>query len=155
MCNWKDDPTQSANPDLIKGANTLSLNQFRRMLKEPTPEEQAGLRERLLFNLACLASEALHTRYIINATKDEYLLPEELIENALWSVKRTLCGPGLSDGQSNALEQLMKEIDSDWDIHEIMCSSHWQSTIRLAQQCLRTFGVSEEEQERLAFGDVT
>jgi hypothetical protein len=37
--------------------------------------------------LANLASQLMQERYIANATKDEYLLPEEVLEDACWVLR--------------------------------------------------------------------
>ena len=34
VCFWKDDPTQSQNPDLSPGSNGVSLNQARKNFKK-------------------------------------------------------------------------------------------------------------------------
>ncbi|QTL41662.1 hypothetical protein HGO23_07820 [Xenorhabdus budapestensis] len=33
ICNWEDDPVQSANPDLTRGANSMSLNKAKNAFK--------------------------------------------------------------------------------------------------------------------------
>jgi hypothetical protein len=38
VCDWEDDPIQSAEPDYVGGANKMSLNQARKEWNDRSPK---------------------------------------------------------------------------------------------------------------------
>jgi hypothetical protein len=106
-------------------------------------------RDYICSRLANLASVSSQRHYITHATKDEYLLPEELLENAHDCIRRTrtisaACGalPEAAVQEILALEPLLLAITD-----EVLGSEHlvdgepaWICVRHQAARCLQLMG---------------
>lgn len=111
------------------------------------------MKTRLLRALARLASESYQLAYIVHANVDEYVLPEDLLEDAASLselVAREQYSDSFTEEQRSALLHLRDAIRregklllTDVSPEELVTGSQeWLALRRLAKQVLSMFGVS-------------
>ncbi len=115
--------------------------------------------ETVVQGLARLASLNLQRRYIVQATRDEYYLPEDLLESAHDLVRQvrerfSTCAD-VSDSTSRAifaLEPLLNAVvlpsDRTGLQHLVEHDPHWRAAREQAARCLETFDFDLVEFER-------
>lgn len=113
----------------------------------------------LLKGLAQLASRNYQYDYIVNGTKDEYVVPEELLDTVRGRIADALREPnGLTDQQYDdltALDALAKKaydavFDYDRDsLSTMVDSNEWSAMRELANRLLRDSGIQERDLEDL------
>jgi hypothetical protein len=115
-------------------------------------------RDSICKRLAYLASLTLQQRYINHATKDEYLLPEELLEDAHNCVRRMRTIPEARSALPGAavqaildLEPLLVAVTDD-----VICSERlvdgeptWSAIRRHAARCLEVMDFDLEKWEKM------
>jgi hypothetical protein len=108
-----------------------------------------------------LASIAYQRRYIVGGTKDEYVLPDELLESAYSSIQPILTRPEVSSTFSEAelscilkmlrcLDREGDKLPSDGSISNedlVENNAAWAAIRSTAQQCLNVLGVNLSEWE--------
>jgi hypothetical protein len=115
--------------------------------------------------LANLASEVMHERYIARATAAEYLLPEELLEDASDIVRLVKSESEIVAGlNSEAKREILKlapllaeeakqaVVESSKSVQELLQDPRWVALRQQAANCLKVlkFDLSAWEQRQLA-----
>src|SRR5262249_39840612 len=113
------------------------------------------MKKRIVDSIARLASLELQRRFIVNGTIDRYLLPEELLEEAISVLKLTAanldCRALVSDQEMTCIVSLLQflEVESPkLPIEETQFSNaelieqneSWLTIRNKAMECLTTFG---------------
>jgi len=88
------------------------------------------MRSRLLNDVASLASRRFHERYVVNGTKEQYAIPDEILEAALSSA-RTALGEkapisALSATEANAAIKFIADASdavSSLDLHDFVVTN--------------------------------
>ena len=109
----------------------------------------------LLKGLAQLASRDYHYDYIVNGTKDEYVVPEELLDTVRGRIAGALREPnGITQQQYDdltALDALAKKAyDAVFDygrdsLSTMVDSYEWSAMRELANRLLRDSGIQERD----------
>ena len=109
----------------------------------------------LLKGLAQLASRNYQYNYIVNGTKDEYVVPEELLDTVRGRIAEALRdSSGLSQQQHDhlaALDTLAKKAyDAVFDYNRdslstMVDSDEWSAMRELANRLLRDSGIQERD----------
>ena len=114
-------------------------------------------RDNICLSLADLASISSQRRYISHATKDEYLLPEELLDNAHDCIRRMRTLPSahgaLSDAAVQAildLEPLLLSVTNEVMKSERLVDGEptWRALREHAARCLEAMGFDLAEWEK-------
>jgi hypothetical protein len=113
--------------------------------------------QHVVAQIASLASLPYQERYIVNGTKDEYLLSSELLEDVSslrYSFDRAENRSVLTDAQRVSLGALIQLIDEvykylpEWKSHaqtaEIASDSTWQTIRVAANDTLKEFGLDAD-----------
>jgi hypothetical protein len=113
------------------------------------------MRNRLSKALSRLASTDYQRRYVLEATKDEYVLPEELVEDAESASQLALERSDLSDRERQALKLFLEAARSESAIlfsaptsptaskrGLIEASPSWQVVRKAAEECLERLELS-------------
>jgi len=90
------------------------------------------MRSRLLDEVAVLASERYQERYIVHGTKEQYVLPEEVLEAALGSAQNATQKPStasLSASEVDAVREFTQAVEA--------CSIDFQDLTSSNQQLIR------------------
>jgi len=101
--------------------------------------------------LSLLGSKDLQTRYCVNATADEYLLPEELLESAVHRAELSIKNGNIDEEQRQAIErflstadEVMKALSSDTSGPStpdlILNNLWWEKARAAASLCLDELG---------------
>jgi hypothetical protein len=120
------------------------------------------MKERLLRDLATLASERLQERYVINGTREEYLLPEEVFESALSSASSAVAPVAVSSLSPTERDATRKFVNELRDVSErlpledprisneelIMRNESWAAARSAAKVLLEQFGFDLGRWER-------
>jgi len=110
-------------------------------VRQPTEPSLFNL---IALKLAPLASLAAQTRYILHATADEYYLPEEILEDAVYAVRLSDSAPDLCGRARNGLAELGRLLrDSAPDLTSpvfVISDPAWCSLRAAAQRCLAAMG---------------
>ena len=115
-----------------------------------------------LHSVAYLASEKMQEKYMVHATKDNYLLPEELLNDAFSAVERVKIGAeySLSKPELKAAVEFGKTLEREsnlladdvpWD-ELVKHNEQWASIRKAAQDCLSKldFDLEAWEKEELS-----
>jgi hypothetical protein len=102
--------------------------------------------------LACLASLPIQQRYIEHATSDEYLLAEEVLEDAFDAVRMsTIIAKDLNVDTMDALAELgrlLRHAEPDFASPEFITSDPtWCALREAAKRCLVALGFDLESWE--------
>jgi hypothetical protein len=111
------------------------------------------------YRLAPLASLEVQRRFIVHATKDEYLLIEELLEDALdierliksesdLSVSQLECLKGFIHELKDRVDPIMEAAAHETAENLIELSEDWNVIRLLANDCLRTLMFDLKSWER-------
>ena len=118
------------------------------------------MKTRIVTELARIASEKYQYEYVLHATKDEYVVPEELVDTVRGTFNTIMKNPtlakSLSDSQMEALKRFEEVAartyaelpwDSTTTAADILESAGWHELRRAAVECLREFSVRVEDWE--------
>ena len=117
------------------------------------------MRSRLLNDLAVLASERFQERYIVNGTKEQYALPDEILDAALSNAAQASTASILSPTEAIAAREFVVcagEASSCIDFQDTTVSSrqlmeqdeHWSAVRLAARRLLGAFHFDLDEWER-------
>lgn len=118
------------------------------------------MKSRLTHEIARLASSRYQDRFILNGTKDEYVLPEEIIDTVRGTIATILANPLILRSYSELEVIALKRLDDiastayrilPWELGSgdvILSHPEWQRLQTCAQSCLRDFGFDLETWER-------
>ena len=108
--------------------------------------------KRYLRTLVPIASTVLQDRYVVNATADEYYLPDDLVENA-FGIQQQVHANGsywmrsLDDSQiaalvrfGNAVEQNLDGVQTDVFGSEFVTQPSWQAIRAAGARCIAELG---------------
>jgi hypothetical protein len=111
-----------------------------------------------IVRMAHLASLAVQRRYINHPTKDKYLLPEELLEDAHDCIRRVRTIPEARSALSSAAVQAVLDLEplvlavTD----EVICSEHlvdgeptWNAVRQQAARCLKAMDFDLAQWEKM------
>ena len=102
-------------------------------------------------NLGDLASVRIQHRFIRDATKEEYLLPEELIDRASHAVQLALASTTLSAKHRNAILKFANTLEAtrpDFNKADFYdTDTQWISLRMAAADCLQSLGFNLENYE--------
>jgi hypothetical protein len=84
--------------------------------------------QRLISSLARIASRTYQIRYAVNGTKDEYVLTEELVEDAVTELERILRN---SDSSANLSNQLRTELENCYAALQALSTDDCRSTAEM------------------------
>lgn len=118
------------------------------------------MKTRIINELARIASERYQYDYILHGTKDEYAVPEEMIDTVRGTISAVMTNPALSKSLSNAQVEALKRFDDvaaavfaeiPWDLVTtapmIVDRPEWQELREAARVCLLEFSVDLQEWE--------
>lgn len=118
------------------------------------------MKNRIINEIARIASRKYQYDFILNGTEDDYALPEEMIDTVRGTISTILGNPtllkSLSNSQVDALERFDAEAgeaysslpwNSDATAEQILEQSEWNQLRRAAEDCLREFSVDVQEWE--------
>jgi hypothetical protein len=118
------------------------------------------MKNRLINELARLASEKYQNDFIRNASKHNYVLPDELIDTVRGTISVTLANGILSDSLSSQQIAALQEFDkvaattsaylaenNNCSAAEILELPAWINLRSAAKECLSRFGVSPTDWE--------
>lgn len=122
------------------------------------------MRRRIEENLARLASRAYQRRFINEATADEYVLPDEMLDSTSSLLEATLQSAILSrsfgDAERRCVEEtltgfrhLQKQIQFDDPEFSVERDQDWMAVREMATQCLGILGFDLEHWEAKNVGD--
>ena len=118
------------------------------------------MKNRIINEIARLASRKYQYDFILNGTEDDYAVPEEMIDSVRGTIA-TIIGnaalaKSLSDSQVDALKQFDTKAaeaysklpwDSDATAGQILERSEWTQLRQAAEDCLQEFSINVEEWE--------
>lgn len=118
------------------------------------------MKNRIINEIARLASRKYQYDFILNGTEDDYAVPEEMIDSVRGTIA-TIIGnatlaKSLSDSQVEALKRFDTEAaeaysklpwDSDATAGQILERSEWTQLRQAAEDCLQEFSINVEEWE--------
>lgn len=118
------------------------------------------MKKRIINEIARLASQKYQYDFVLNGTKDEYDVPEEMIDTVRGTISTVLGNSTLlnafSDSQVDALRRFDAEAaraystlpwDSETTAEQILECDEWTSLRRAAEGCLHEFSVDIQEWE--------
>ena len=121
------------------------------------------MRSRLLDDVSILASRHFQERYVVNGTKEQYAIPEEILEAALSSARAALDqkspNSALSATEANAVIKFIADASdavSNLDLHDIAVTNkqlieqdeRWETARSAAGRLLGALGSNLTEWER-------
>jgi hypothetical protein len=121
------------------------------------------MRSRLLNDVSMLASRRFQERYVVNGTKEQYAIPEEILEAALSSARTALGqkspNSALSATEANAAIEFIADTSdavSNLDLHDFVVTNNqlieqderWAAARTAAGRLLAAFGYDLAEWER-------
>ena len=107
--------------------------------------------------IGALASHAYQEKYILHGTREEYELPDEMIEDAVSLLRRAMKGPshetGFAEAQRAPLAEFLEVLEAESSQLVIDYSrmnnddvinrnSHWSAIRDGARHCLEALGVT-------------
>jgi hypothetical protein len=114
------------------------------------------MRKRLIKELAKLASSNYQNRFITQATSEEYVLPDELLESAVSLLSTALQSPTLSRSLSETERRCLsaaltdirqKDIPFDAPGFSIKDDANWVAVQKIADRCLAVLGIDLRQWE--------
>lgn len=135
------------------------LQQYRttgRLVGQRRPHSTCGkpistkmMRDRLYQALNGLASLEFQTKYCVNGTKEEYMLPEEMVEDAISAIETIISSDTIRSGYSGseveALREFLKVAKERFEVLDISGQSieslilrddNWRAIRQAADSCL-------------------
>jgi len=118
------------------------------------------MKNRIINEIARLASQKYQYDFVLNGTKDDYAVPEEMIDTVRGTISTVLGNAillnTLSNSQADALRRFDAEAarafsmlpwNSDATAKQILERSEWTELRRAAEDCLQEFSVDVQEWE--------
>ncbi len=118
------------------------------------------MKTRIINELARIASEKYQYAYVLHGTKDEYAVPEQMIDTVRGTISTVMANPTISSSLSDSQVEALKRFDGvaaaayaqlPW--HSVTTSRmilkrpEWQKLREAAAMCLRDFSVDVQEWE--------
>ena len=117
------------------------------------------MKTQLIKGLAQLASKKYQHDFIVHGTKDEYVVPEEMVDTVRATIAAVLRHPTiLTKTQSERLASLDRLAKRAYDatfeydrnsLSTMIDSADWSAMRECARACLHEFGIEEPEMEAI------
>lgn len=118
------------------------------------------MKTRIINEIARIASQKYQYDYVLHGTKDDYALPEEMIDTVRGTISTVMANPTLLKSLSDSQVEALRRFDDvaaaayaklPWysvtTAAMLLEKREWQELRKAAEECLGEFSVNVEEWE--------